>query len=119
MEKAYLITMSLLIFHQIDAAYWKEWEMFHLPGGVQGYLVFNIIAIPVLLNGYKHAINKTESAKIYSYLCGSLGLLTFLIHAAFTAFGARQFDLPLSILIIVLCFLSGAWQLILIRRSAT
>ncbi len=119
MERAYLVTMSLLIFHQIDAAYWKEWEMFHLPGGVQGYLIFNIIAIPVLLNGYKHLIRQSESAKIYSYICGTLAVVTFLIHAGFAMFGSRQFDLPLSILIIVLCFLSGAWQLTLTGRSAS
>ena len=119
MERAYLTTMSLLIFHQIDAAYWKEWEMFHLPGGVQGYLVFNIIAIPVLLNGYRHLTRQSERAKIYSCLCGSLGVITFLIHAAFVAFGASQFDLPLSILIIVLCFLSGACQLILTMQLST
>ena len=119
MERAYLTTMSLLIFHQIDAAYWKEWEMFHLPGGVQGYLVFNIIAIPILLNGYRHLIRQSERAKIYSYICGTLGVITFLLHAAFAAFGASQFDLPLSILIIVLCFLSGAWQLILTMQFST
>ena len=116
MERAYFTTMSLLIFHQIDAAYWNEWEMFYLPGGVQGYLLFNIIAIPVILNGYKHSINHTESAKLYSYICGTLGVITFLIHAGFAAFGSRQFNLPLSILIIVLCFVSGVWQLILTRK---
>ena len=43
MERSYLMTMTALIIHQIDAAYWKEWEMFFIPGGIQGFLVFNII----------------------------------------------------------------------------
>ena len=27
------------MFHQVDAAYWREWSMFYLPGGIQGYLL--------------------------------------------------------------------------------
>ena len=39
MERSYFVTMLALILHQIDAAYWQEWEMFFLPGGVQGFAV--------------------------------------------------------------------------------
>lgn len=45
MERSYLSTLLALILHQIDAAFWREWEMFLLPGGVQGFLVFNLIAV--------------------------------------------------------------------------
>ncbi len=65
MERAYFTTMCLLIFHQIDAAYWQEWEMFNLPGGIQGYLIFNIIAIPLILIGYKHLIQGSNKSKLY------------------------------------------------------
>lgn len=41
MERCYFATMLALIVHQIDAAYWHEWEMFAVPGGTQGFLVFN------------------------------------------------------------------------------
>lgn len=118
LEKIYFCTMSLLMFHQIDAAYWKEWEMFHLPGGVQGYLLFNIIVIPIVLVGYKKLITRSPDAKVYSYICGFLGILTFVIHTAFAVIGAQQFNLPLSISIIVLCLISGIWQVALTRREA-
>jgi len=39
--------MSLLILHQIDAAYWKEWEMFYVSGGIQVFLVFNLVILLV------------------------------------------------------------------------
>lgn len=117
LEKLYFGTMSLLIFHQIDAAYWKEWEMFYLPGGIQGYLLFNIIVIPLVLIGYKKLLTKSPSANIYSYLCGALGILTFLIHSGLALFGAEQFDLPLSMLIIVLCLISGSWQVLITYRQ--
>jgi len=32
----YLSNSILLINHEIDSAYWKEWELFKLPGGLSG-----------------------------------------------------------------------------------
>ncbi|AZZ91427.1 hypothetical protein EUZ85_12050 [Hahella sp. KA22] len=111
MERSYLTTLCLLIFHQIDAAYWKEWEMFQLPGGVQGYLIFNMLALPALLYGYRQGLLKKRNAPLFSYVCAGLGMLTFLIHAGFFLTGYAQFKLPLSIALIIACLVSGLWQL--------
>ncbi|WP_431688595.1 DUF6713 family protein [Hahella sp. NBU794] len=110
MERSYLTTLCLLIFHQIDAAYWKEWEMFQLPGGVQGYLIFNMLALPILLYGYRQVLLKKRNAPLFSYACAGLGMLTFLIHAGFFLTGYAQFKLPLSIVLITGCLVSGLWQ---------
>ncbi len=115
MERRYLTTLCLLIFHQIDAAYWHEWEMFYLPGGIQLYLVFNIIVLPVLLMGYKSVIVGSDSRYRYSYLCAVLGILTFTIHAIFLLFSYEQFTLPLSLLLIVACLVSAIWQLMQLK----
>ncbi len=49
-EKMYATTLTFLIAHQIDAAYWKEWEMFLLPGGIQFFdlLVLTNLSFPYL-----------------------------------------------------------------------
>lgn len=107
MDKSYLISVTLLITHQIDAAYWHEWTMFMLPGGIQLFLAFNMLAFPWLLLGYKHVVLNTALAHRYSYLCASLGILTFVIHSIFFALDYDQFSLPLSTAIIGLCFLSS------------
>lgn len=117
LERLYLITLNLLIIHQIDAAYWNEWDMFLLPGGIQVYLLFNIVVIPVVIVGYKHVLMQTSHAQLYSYLCAGLAVVTFVIHALFALYGAEQFNLPMSISIIVLCLLSGGWQLLLTQRA--
>ena len=52
----YAVTMLLLVVHQIDAAYWQEWAMFGVPGGVQGFLVFNALAVGVLILGYREVL---------------------------------------------------------------
>jgi len=116
MERSYLTTLCFLIFHQIDAAYWQEWDMFYLPGGIQLYLGFNIIIIPILLMGYKSVIVGSESRYKYSYLCAGLGILTFMIHGGFLLFGHEQFTLPLSLLLIGGCLISAVWQLTRIHK---
>jgi hypothetical protein len=116
MPRSYFWTMLSLILHQIDAAYWREWEMFHLPGGIQGFLVFNLVAIAVVLAGYRHVLLGTRQASRYAAVCAALGVGTFLIHAGFALAGLAQFHLPLSIAIIVLCLACAVWLLGDLRR---
>ena len=35
LDALYLVNASLLVTHEIDSAYWNEWELLHLPGGIQ------------------------------------------------------------------------------------
>lgn len=112
MERSYLMTMTALIIHQIDAAYWKEWEMFFIPGGIQGFLVFNIIVVPIILWGYRHVVLATDKAITYFVICTLLGLLTFGIHSVFFIVGFEQFSLPLSLLVLLTCLLSSIYQLV-------
>ena len=116
MPRSYFGTMLFLILHQIDAAYWKEWEMFHVPGGVQGFLVFNLAAITLVLVGYRHVLLATPRAVLYACVCAALGVGTCLIHAGFALAGMEQFHLPLSVAIIVLCLASAVWLLCDVRR---
>lgn len=117
MTRSYFFTMLCLILHQIDAAYWQEWDMFYLPGGVQGFLVFNLAAIALVLVGYRHVLLSTARAPFYAACCAALGVATFLIHAGFALAGREQFHLPLSMAIIVLCLLGAGWLLWDIRRA--
>ena len=42
----YTVNLLFLIVHEMDSAYWKEWELFHLPGGLGGFLLLHF---PLLL----------------------------------------------------------------------
>jgi hypothetical protein len=117
MARSYFWTMLLLILHQVDAAYWREWEMFHVPGGIQGFLVFNLAAIALLLAGYRHVLLATPQADLSAGVCAALGVGTCLIHAGFALAGLEQFHLPLSVAIIVLCLASAVWLLCDLRRD--
>jgi hypothetical protein len=111
LERCYFATMLALIVHQIDAAYWNEWEMFAVPGGIQGFLVFNGCAVGAILWGYRSVLLQRRAAKMWSKACAVLGLGTFIIHAAFALAGRHEFALPLSMLSIVACGVCGAYLL--------
>jgi hypothetical protein len=117
LERIYIVTLSLLVTHQIDAAYWKEWEMFLIPGGIQFFDIFNLAIIPVLLVGFKSVVLKKKSGYYYSCFLSSLGLLTFVIHSGFYLNGYSQFTLPLSLAVIILCAVSAVLQLVMTVRQ--
>lgn len=109
----YLLTSNFLIAHQIDAAFWKEWEMFNLPGGIQFFDMFNLVAFGPVLYGIKAIALNEKNGFYYSVVVSVLGIITFLIHTGFFLFDFKQFHLPFSILIIIACGLSGLIQLVL------
>lgn len=90
MDRWYTATLLSLIVHQIDAAYWHEWDMFHVPGGIQGFLLFNVLAAGLLLHGYRQVVLATHQARRYAWLCGGIGALTALLHAGSAGFKVIQ-----------------------------
>jgi hypothetical protein len=49
----YLLNAAVLFTHEIDSAYWHEWELFGLPGGIQVFLCVNLLLIIVILYGHQ------------------------------------------------------------------
>ena len=47
----YLINAILLINHEIDSAFWREWELFKLPGGTSGFLALHFPILFLVLYG--------------------------------------------------------------------
>ncbi|HDS1674650.1 TPA: DUF6713 family protein [Stenotrophomonas maltophilia] len=119
MERWYLATLVALILHQIDAAFWHEWDMFRVPGGIQGFLVFNLVAVGALLHGYRQVALAKPSARAYARLCGIVGAGTAAIHFAFAAAGREEFHLPLSIAALAACLIAGVGLLLSSQKPAT
>lgn len=117
MERWYLATLLALIVHQIDAAFWQEWALFGVPGGIQGFLVFNLIAVGALLHGYRQVVLAKPSARAYARLCGATGAGTAMIHVGFAAAGRDEFLLPLSIATLAACLVAGVGLLVQSRRA--
>lgn len=113
----YIIVFTLLIVHEIDSAYWKEWEMFNLPGGIQLFNIIHIVLIPPLLLGYGELIKGTRKGIIFSAINGLLGLLTFVIHSIFFTIVYNKFENPTSKSILFLLLIASVILLVKVYKT--
>lgn len=44
----YVVNATLLLLHEIESAYEKEWEILKLPGKITGFLLLHIPIIMIL-----------------------------------------------------------------------
>jgi hypothetical protein len=110
----YLINAVLLINHEIDSAYWKEWELFRLPGGITGFLLIHFPVLFVFLYGLVLVYQLTLAGLIISLALSLAGLFAFAIHRYFIRRGRDEFSTPISQFI-----LTAALTLSLIQAAIT
>lgn len=107
---SYFVNCTMLICHEIDSAYWHEWKLFHLPGGITGFLVFNLAVIPPFLLGFVYVAQKTAAGLVFSAAVAAVGVFTFSIHTFFLAKGRKEFRTPASIAILIIILASSIVQ---------
>ena len=97
----YLTNTVLLINHEIDSAYWREWELFRLPGGISGFLLVHFPLLFVVLYGLVLVYQQSLAGLSISLLLGLGGLFAFSIHTYFLRRGRHEFKAPVSRFILV------------------
>ncbi len=96
MDRLYILTTTLLLAHQIDSAYWSEWNLFGIPGGIQVFVLLNVvITLPVLV-GLARVAQGAPGAVGFAVALALLGITTFFIHVGFALRGHPEFGLPTS-----------------------
>ena len=96
----YLINSVLLINHEIDSAYWKEWDIFKLPGGVTGFMIIHLFLIFFVLYGLILVFQQSFTGLIFSLLLSLSGMFAFTIHIFFIKKGRNEFNTPISLFIL-------------------
>jgi hypothetical protein len=97
----YLVNAVLLINHEIDSAYWKEWQLFGLPGGISGFLIIHFPVLFLFLYGLVLVYQRTSAGLIISLVLSLAGLFAFSIHTYFIRRGRVEFSMPVSQFILV------------------
>jgi hypothetical protein len=108
----YLLNFALLVTHQIDSAYWREWEMFRMPGGLQLNLVLNFLLALLALGGFVLVLGGTSIGHWAALVLAAAGLAAFTIHAVFLLKGSQAFRTPVS-----LAVLTGALIVSLVQAT--
>jgi hypothetical protein len=96
----YLLNLTLLILHEMDSAYWREWELFRLPGGEGGFVLIHLPLFLIALYGVVWVWQQTAAGLILSLVVSAAGLAAFGIHTFFLRQGRSEFDAPVSRLIL-------------------
>ena len=108
----YLANSVLLINHEIDSAYGKEWELFKLPGGITGFLLLHFPLLLFILYGLILVSKHSASGLFFSFILCFGGIFAFVIHTYFLRKGRREFDKPISKCILVAILFVSIIQLV-------
>lgn len=112
----YLVNAAVLITHEIDAAYWHEWDLFGIPGGIQVFLALNLVLVLAVLYGLLALALGRRSGVVWSWVLVAGGFFAAFIHTYFLVRGSDAFRLPVSVAILGTTFvLSTAQGLALLR----
>ncbi len=108
----YLANATLLINHEIDSAYWREWNLF-FPAkdevtqasenrNMAFFLLAHLPLVFLILYGLVEVYNLTNAGLVISLLLACGGLFAFCAHMFFLRKGRQEFNTPLSLLVLII-----------------
>jgi len=120
LARLYLLNASVLFTHEIDSAYWHEWELFGIPGGIQLFLVLNLLLVLLMLYGYRSLLLGQRSGLLLSWVLAAGGIFAAVIHTLFLLRGNQAFTTPVSLALLATILLLSVSQVVCLwgaRRS--
>lgn len=110
----YILNSTLLIVHEIDSAYWKEWELFRLPGEISGFLVIHVPLVALILYGVLEVFLGTGLGYYINLVVALGGVFAFSIHTYFIRSGNNQFKTTVSQALLYAILVTSIAQLYLV-----
>lgn len=110
LETLFFANAIVLLAHQIDAAFWHEWVLFGLPGGIQFFLLLNLPIIALVLYGQRSLALGRPSGKAFSWALAASGLFAAVFHGFHLLRGDEAFRLPFSLTLLVATFVLSVAQ---------
>ncbi len=101
LRRLYLVNAALLVVHEIDSAYWKEWELFRLPGGLGVFLALHVPLVIAVMWGYEQVTADSRAARWASMVLAVAGAMAPLLHGALLLLGSPAFRTTTSIAVLV------------------
>lgn len=111
----YIVNATLLLLHEIESAYEKEWEILKLPGKITGFLLVHIPIIILLFYGLIEIEKNSTIGAIFGMILGVGGVIPSIVDKVFFK-TPEKFNLPISNAIIYLNIVFGISLLFLSVR---
>jgi len=102
----YILNATLLLLHEIESAYEKEWEILKLPGKITGFLLLHIPVILLLFWGLLEIHKQTSAGMIVGIIAGIGGLIPFVVHKILVK-RDKHFNRMISNVIMILNIITG------------
>lgn len=102
----YVINATLLILHEIESAYEKEWEILRLPGKITGFLLLHVPIVILIFYGLIEIEKLSTIGFVFGIITGIGGVVPFIVHKIIVRRNGH-FNLIISNVIINLNVLSG------------
>ena len=111
----YILNASLLLLHEIESAYEKEWEILNLPGRITGFLLLHIPILFILFYGLIEIEKQTKFGMIIGLIIGIGGVIPFAVHKIIVR-RKEHFNKPISNILIYSNIITGVGTIILCMR---
>jgi len=102
----YILNAMLLLLHEIESAYEKEWEILKLPGKIDGFLLLHVPILFIFFYGLYCIITYPQAQTVLSIIMGIAGCIPFFVHKVMVN-RKESFNRPISNIIIFGNILSG------------
>ncbi len=111
----YLINAVILINHEIDSAYWKEWNLFKPLDkfGIKGFLIFHFPILILILYGLILVYEKSTSGLVFSIILAASGIFAFFFHFYHLRKGRQEFNNWVSKSILIAALAVSVFQAML------
>jgi len=103
----YIANATLLLLHELESAYEKEWEILKLPGKITGFLLLHIPIIVLLFYGLIEIEKESAAGLILGVITGIGGIIPLFAHKIIVR-TENNFNRLISNIIIYLNIVSGA-----------
>ena len=108
----YILNATLLLLHEIESAYEKEWEILKLPGKITGFLLMHIPIILFLFWGLIEIYKHSSTGMIVGIITGIGGFIPFVVHKLLVK-KDKCFNRTISNMVMILNMITGMGTIIL------
>ena len=108
----YILNATLLLLHEIESAYEKEWEILKLPKKITGFLLMHIPIILFLFWGLIEIYKHSSTVMIVGIITGIGGFIPFVVHKLLVK-KDKCFNRTISNVVMILNMITGMGTIIL------
>lgn len=112
----FILNATLLILHEIESSYEREWEILRLPVKISGFLILHIPIILLLFYGVVEIEKLTPIGLILGIVIGIGGMIPFLVHKVIVN-RKDKFNMKISNILIYTNLIAGVITIVLSINS--